>query len=113
LENVIRDSVTYTEHARRKTVTAMDVVYAVRRLRSTSAEPVRLPCLLIFSRACPFSSLPAQAPGQDALRFRRLSSCFLDVRPPLPPRRPQNNRSFSTPHIDKAQSSAILCSWGY
>ena len=31
LENVIRDSVTYTEHARRKTVTAMDVVYAVRR----------------------------------------------------------------------------------
>ncbi|KAH8055541.1 hypothetical protein JL720_14282 [Aureococcus anophagefferens] len=26
LENVIRDSVTYTEHARRKTVTAMDVV---------------------------------------------------------------------------------------
>ena len=24
LENVIRDSVTYTEHARRKTVTAMD-----------------------------------------------------------------------------------------
>jgi len=31
LENVIRDAVTYTEHARRKTVTAMDVVYALRR----------------------------------------------------------------------------------
>ena len=31
LENVIRDSVTYTEHARRKTVTALDVVYALRR----------------------------------------------------------------------------------
>ena len=31
LENVIRDSVTYTEHARRKTVTAMDVVYAIKR----------------------------------------------------------------------------------
>ncbi|XDV19442.1 hypothetical protein PO909_024912 [Leuciscus waleckii] len=28
LENVIRDAVTYTEHAKRKTVTAMDVVYA-------------------------------------------------------------------------------------
>ncbi|KAL1819893.1 hypothetical protein ACET3Z_014762 [Daucus carota] len=27
LENVIRDAVTYTEHARRKTVTAMDVVF--------------------------------------------------------------------------------------
>ncbi|PWA70389.1 Histone H4 [Artemisia annua] len=28
---VIRDAVTYTEHARRKTVTAMDVVYALKR----------------------------------------------------------------------------------
>lgn len=31
LEAVIRDSVTYTEHAKRKTVTAMDVVYALKR----------------------------------------------------------------------------------
>lgn len=31
LESVIRDSVTYTEHSRRKTVTAMDVVYALKR----------------------------------------------------------------------------------
>ena len=31
LENVIRDAVTYTEHARRKTVTAMDIVYALKR----------------------------------------------------------------------------------
>ena len=30
LEKVIRDSVTYAEHARRKTVTAMDVVYALK-----------------------------------------------------------------------------------
>ncbi|KAK5896276.1 hypothetical protein CgunFtcFv8_009896 [Champsocephalus gunnari] len=29
LENVIRDA--YTEHAKRKTVTAMDVVYALKR----------------------------------------------------------------------------------
>ncbi|KAB2598162.1 histone H4 [Pyrus ussuriensis x Pyrus communis] len=29
LENVIRDVVTYTEHARRKTVTTIDVVYAL------------------------------------------------------------------------------------
>eukprot|EP00798_Chlamydomonas_sp_ICE-L_P015101 gene15101-biopygen24165 len=28
---VIRDAVTYTEHARRKTVTALDVVYALKR----------------------------------------------------------------------------------
>ena len=31
LENVVRDAVTYTEHARRKTVTALDVVYALKR----------------------------------------------------------------------------------
>ena len=29
--DVIRDAVTYTEHAKRKTVTAMDVVYALKR----------------------------------------------------------------------------------
>ena len=31
LENVIRDAITYTEHAKRKTVTAMDVVYALKK----------------------------------------------------------------------------------
>ena len=31
LQDVIRDAVVYTEHARRKTVTAMDVVYALKR----------------------------------------------------------------------------------
>ena len=31
LENVIRDATTYTEHSRRMTVTAMDVVYALKR----------------------------------------------------------------------------------
>jgi histone H3/H4 len=32
LENVVRDAVTYTEHhASRKTVTAMDAVYALKR----------------------------------------------------------------------------------
>nr|ACE75329.1 histone H4 [Glyptapanteles indiensis] len=30
LENTIRDAVTYTEYAKRKTVTAMDVVYALK-----------------------------------------------------------------------------------
>ncbi|GJU87131.1 histone H4 [Tanacetum coccineum] len=38
LENVIRDAVTYTEHARRKTVTAMDVVYALKRQGRTLYE---------------------------------------------------------------------------
>ncbi|AFP65416.1 histon H4 (nucleomorph) [Chroomonas mesostigmatica CCMP1168] len=31
LESIIKDAVTYTEHARRKTVTAMDVVHALKR----------------------------------------------------------------------------------
>ncbi|XP_040987151.1 histone H4 type VIII-like [Juglans microcarpa x Juglans regia] len=35
LENVIRDAVTYMEHAQRKTVTAMDVVHALKRQRRT------------------------------------------------------------------------------
>lgn len=35
LETVVRDAVTYTEHARRKTVTALDVVYALKRLGKT------------------------------------------------------------------------------
>ncbi|ROL44166.1 Histone H2B [Anabarilius grahami] len=39
LENVIRDAVTYTEHAKRKTVTAMDVVYALKRQGRTLITP--------------------------------------------------------------------------
>ena len=35
LGNIIKDSVTYTEHARRKTVTALDVVYALKRQGKT------------------------------------------------------------------------------
>jgi len=35
LDQVIKDSVTYTEHARRKTVTALDVVYALKRQGKT------------------------------------------------------------------------------
>jgi histone H3/H4 len=31
MTNVIRDAITYTEHARRRTVTANDVIFALRR----------------------------------------------------------------------------------
>lgn len=31
VENIMKDAVTYTDHARRRTVTAMDVVYALKR----------------------------------------------------------------------------------
>ena len=40
LENVIRDAVTYTEHAKRKTVTAMDVVYALKRQGRTLYDQI-------------------------------------------------------------------------
>ncbi|XP_063342217.1 uncharacterized protein zgc:163040 [Pelmatolapia mariae] len=42
LENVIRDAVTYTEHAKRKTVTAMDVVYALKRQGRTLPTLIHL-----------------------------------------------------------------------
>lgn len=31
LENILRDSITYTEYAQRKTVSALDVVHALKR----------------------------------------------------------------------------------
>ena len=49
LENVIRDAVTYTEHAKRKTVTAMDVVYALKRQGRTLYRIRRLSSCYFFS----------------------------------------------------------------
>jgi hypothetical protein len=39
LEGVIRDAVTYTEHAKRKTVTSLDVVYALKRQGRKYLQP--------------------------------------------------------------------------
>jgi histone H4 len=35
LEHLIKDTVTYTEHGRRKTVTALDVVFALKKAGRT------------------------------------------------------------------------------
>src|SRR5215213_9749796 len=35
LEHVLRDAITYTEHARRKTVTVEDVLYSLKRQNKT------------------------------------------------------------------------------
>ncbi|XP_032255543.1 uncharacterized protein LOC116629366 [Phoca vitulina] len=51
LENVIRDAVTYTEHAKRKTVTAMDVVYALKRQGRTLYGFGALSCYLRLAMA--------------------------------------------------------------
>ncbi|XP_055988138.1 uncharacterized protein LOC130040149 [Sorex fumeus] len=56
LENVIRDAVTYTEHAKRKTVTAMDVVYALKRQGRT-----------LYGFGGPF--VPPTAPPTSAYRI--------------------------------------------
>ena len=42
LENVIRDAVTYTEHAMMKTVTAMDVVYSLKLYSLRGVREVRV-----------------------------------------------------------------------
>lgn len=61
LENVIRDSVTYTEHSKRKTVTALDVVYALKRSGKTLygyvvVPRVSLPIHLTSSLLCRFGA---------------------------------------------------------
>ena len=63
LENVIRDAVTYTEHARRKTVTALDVVYALKRQGKT---------LCACARASKRARERARAQPTPALTFARL-----------------------------------------
>ena len=66
LEGVIRDAVTYTEHAKRKTVTSLDVVYALKR----QGRKFLASRFMIFN-----SSLTS--PSRYPLRFRWLSvSCF-------------------------------------
>ncbi|KAE8401905.1 histone-fold-containing protein [Aspergillus pseudonomiae] len=65
LEGVIRDAVTYTEHAKRKTVTSLDVVYALKR------QGRKLPLLVIFSYR-PVSNMSIRYP----LRFRWLNAFF-------------------------------------
>ncbi|KAJ7803362.1 histone-fold-containing protein [Mycena olivaceomarginata] len=58
LENVIRDSVTYTEHAKRKTVTALDVVYRPQALRPHALRVRRMILASPLHFIVPFLSLP-------------------------------------------------------
>lgn len=61
LEGVIRDAVTYTEHAKRKTVTSLDVVYALKRQGRK------------FPRIFPFSNASLTFLFRYPLRFRWLN----------------------------------------
>ncbi|KAG7571198.1 hypothetical protein FFLO_00871 [Filobasidium floriforme] len=67
LEGTIRDAVTYTEHAKRKTVTSLDVVYALKRQGRTLYVSISssLPSVLRHA-ADPLLPLPTTG-------FRKLS----------------------------------------
>ena len=69
LEGVIRDAVTYTEHAKRKTVTSLDVVYALKRQgrESSLIAPVIQ------------GSLTGSSLYRHTLRFRWLSGVFVSL----------------------------------
>ncbi|XP_043859495.1 uncharacterized protein LOC122755237 [Dromiciops gliroides] len=78
LENVIRDAVTYTEHAKRKTVTAMDVVYALKRQgrtlygfggwAETNSKALAPPALFQFSNRSAQWTYKGAQPAATALR---------------------------------------------
>jgi hypothetical protein len=70
LEGVIRDAVTYTEHAKRKTVTSLDVVYALKRQGRELSR-----CL---SSSHPVTDSPSQVPFTVSVvkRFFFSSSWF-------------------------------------
>lgn len=59
LEGVIRDAVTYTEHAKRKTVTSLDVVYALKRQgrQYFSIYSPHAPPLTLFKVLCMVSAV--------------------------------------------------------
>ena len=104
LENVIRDSVTYTEHARRKTVTAMDVVYALRRQGKTLyGESHFLSTTSAIPRS--FHLLPSHRILVFALSFRR----FWRLSAKTIGRMPTNqNWNSSVPHFTKTPNHAFL-----
>ncbi|KAI0369850.1 hypothetical protein BV20DRAFT_979967 [Pilatotrama ljubarskyi] len=94
LENVIRDSVTYTEHAKRKTVTALDVVYALKRSGRTlygfGAHRSLSPLTAHLSSALPLVRGPAAESHNSAFLPPALlsppssSSCLTSSTPIVP-----------------------------
>jgi hypothetical protein len=72
---VIRDSVTYTEHAKRKTVTALDVVYALKR-SGRSACSVELPALRVANILAVVVAQLSTASVLEYSRICSLASCI-------------------------------------
>ncbi|KKK23521.1 histone H4.1, partial [Aspergillus ochraceoroseus] len=77
LEGVIRDAVTYTEHAKRKTVTSLDVVYALKR--QGREYPLRFRWLsVLFLHCFPFHH-PARSARQLSFRSSDATVCFFGL----------------------------------
>ena len=78
MEDILRDAVTYTEHARRKTVNVLDVVCALRRngrtlygfdkaqtfIHKSQSKPVRVSASAAPAKAAPAGQLQAAPAGQ-------------------------------------------------
>ncbi|KAE8223330.1 hypothetical protein CF319_g3629 [Tilletia indica] len=54
LRTVISDSICYTEHANRKTVTSLDVIYALKRRGRTLSEDISRNMLRTSSSLTPY-----------------------------------------------------------
>ncbi|CAB3402523.1 unnamed protein product [Caenorhabditis bovis] len=91
LENVIRDAVTYCEHAKRKTVTAMDVVYALKQrlllhgesqpINEESSKCIQTPPIEVHHRSAQTgvdSDHLEQVKNADLLLARSLKSLTID-----------------------------------
>lgn len=89
LESVIRDAVTYTEHAKRKTVTSLDVRFIPSFTFSTSLTFIP-------------GRLRAQATRPHSVRFRRLSISFSNS---------QSNGRACHHHSTPYQRSWVSESW--
>jgi hypothetical protein len=75
---VIRDAVTYTEHAKRKTVTSLDVVYALKRQVPPNLPLVLCKSLLTFVfRDAPFMALVVRGLGWYGSWFLINDRCCL------------------------------------
>ena len=82
LENVIRDAVTYTEHAKRKTVSSLDVVYALKRQGRT-----------LYG----FGEYRSRRRGARSPERRRTDAPLRTLSPPLPVPRRRLNWTRSIP----------------
>ncbi len=96
LENVVRDSVTYTEHAKRKTVTALDVVYALKRQGRTMYG--------FGCGGCSFDEfqIPQQPPIFDHEELAKLKGKILNLCPAI------NEKWESLPDLDWGSRPAEL-----